>query len=197
MISPRLSVQFSHFAAKILSTKRTLWSFVNLAFNEVDKERLRVVGPDRLCAEWILKNGGRVAFTQEPDKYLANYNGLPGEKTSVELKEIDATGTAIMNVGFLHMAGCRHIDRITLHNCNMLDDDSIMKLRLVRHSLKVLEISSCPNLTDKSIQLLGKLELHKLQHLIIYNLPKVKNWELAKQDLIQNLPNCLIQINQK
>ena len=38
-------------------------------FNQVDKDRIDQVGPDRACAEWLLKNGAAVKW-HKSDKFL-------------------------------------------------------------------------------------------------------------------------------
>ena len=75
-----------------------------LVFYRVDGERLQQFGPDRTCAEWILRNGGRIRFVEE-EEWLSDYNLLPDEKDShlFHVKDIDATGADLMFNGFLHL----------------------------------------------------------------------------------------------
>lgn len=54
-------------------------AFIRTAFNVVDCERLSCVGPERLCAEWMLKNDGKVRLhgLQPPPPQSLNNDGQP------------------------------------------------------------------------------------------------------------------------
>lgn len=73
-----------------------------LHFNfRVDEFRLQKVGPDRCCAEWVLKNGGAVKFKVQ-DKIITDYNDLAPEDSSLiwdQLIEIYAKGASLNNLG--------------------------------------------------------------------------------------------------
>lgn len=53
--------------------RRPFFAYFRIAFNTVDKDRLATVGPDRLCAEWLLKNGGAVTFVGGNEARIARY----------------------------------------------------------------------------------------------------------------------------
>lgn len=88
---------------------RPLWYFVYHAFNRLDGERLRRFGPDRTCAEWILRNGGRVSLSSAPGTLLADYNALPRVAAAVEasqpfrLHSIVAERIGLLAMGFEHL----------------------------------------------------------------------------------------------
>lgn len=172
---------------------KKLWAYVAIAFNKVDTERLKLVGPDRLCAEWILKNGGGVCFTAAPSKYLRDYNLLPGENVRLQLKEIDGTNSSIMKIGFDHLKDCKYIDKIILHNCKHLESDSLEGLLHVRDTLKFLQVSGCYNFADKSLMPLK--ELKNLQKLILFDLQYVNNLNNVVVELLKSLPKCEISTN--
>lgn len=173
--------------------KRNMWAFVNIAFNSVDKERLKEVGPDRLCAEWILKNGGAVRFINKSVK-LVDYNHLPPDGTRLKLKEIDATNACIMKIGFEHLKNCEYIDRIILRHCEYLEND-LTGLAYVRDSLKFLEVSSCNNIRDNGLRPIANLK--KLENLELHNLNFVKNMDKVITELREYLPNCCINCDQQ
>lgn len=82
---------------------RTFWKYVNMMFNKPDPERILQLGPDRTCAEWVLRNGGSVTWSS--GKKLADYNNLPTEDTPVpKIVEIDATDSGISHYGFAHLS---------------------------------------------------------------------------------------------
>jgi hypothetical protein len=67
----------------------------------VDASRIKDVGPDRACAEWLLRCGAGVRW-QNSKSFVKDYNSLPHEGKSMKIIEIDATDSAVMNVGFPH-----------------------------------------------------------------------------------------------
>ncbi|XP_055698819.1 ATP synthase subunit s, mitochondrial [Phlebotomus papatasi] len=171
---------------------RNLFYWVNIIFNTVDKRRLRKVGPDRLCAEWVLKNGGAVRFCESPNNLLDNYNLLPPEDTSkVTLKEINATNSAIMTIGFAHLEGCSKIDKIIIENCKFVDNRGFHHLAKANESLKHLEIGQCANVSDSG--LLELKNLSKLQKLVLKDLPGVKDWPGLEAQLKTHLKDCQLQ----
>uniref|UniRef100_T1GTS5 Uncharacterized protein n=1 Tax=Megaselia scalaris TaxID=36166 RepID=T1GTS5_MEGSC len=126
------------YLKKFFSIKisKNLWTYVAHAFNQVDHQRLECVGPDRLCAEWVLKNGGAVEFF-EIKGFLKDYNLLPPEEIQLSVKTIDASNSSIMKIGFEHLIGCRKLDKIILHNCKHLEDDGLYDFgtSVISHSM--------------------------------------------------------------
>ncbi|XP_049944075.1 ATP synthase subunit s, mitochondrial [Schistocerca serialis cubense] len=171
------------------SAKRTFYHWLNKIWNNVDTERIKAVGPDRACAEWLMKNGASIKWASEKD-YVTDYNKLAaaGEKQYIE--EIDASHSSIMGYGFPYFEGCNHIKFIRLHKCHNIDDDALASLAILKHSLKHLEVSSCGNVTDKGITSLVALE--NLNTLILFNLPGVKDKEKTVNFLKAGLKSCMI-----
>lgn len=74
-----------------------------MMFNKPDFKRIKKVGPDRACAEWVLKNGGKIAWAGGTK--VSNYNLLPQEDHTVpKIVEIDATDSGISHYGFPHLS---------------------------------------------------------------------------------------------
>ncbi len=73
---------------------------MNFVFNRRDLSRVKLVGPDRAAAEWILRLGGSVKF-KGFDHSNSDYNLLPSGK--LLLQEIDATSLSITNNGLEHL----------------------------------------------------------------------------------------------
>ncbi|XP_022913848.1 ATP synthase subunit s, mitochondrial [Onthophagus taurus] len=185
-------MQTIHHFIKIPQThqnSRQLWHWVNLTFNRVDQERLSKFGPDRVCAEWILRNGGKVKFVGVKD-YLFDYNLLPPEGTTLQIKEVDASSSSIMDVGFDHFVGCKQISKIVLHDCNYLKDGCLKLLKPLNPTLRILQVSKCANITDKG--LLHLSELTNLSNLVLFDLQYVKNTHGLVHDLKLALPKCNI-----
>lgn len=171
--------------------KRGLFYWVNLQFNVMDENRRNQLGPDRTCAEWILRNGGAVKWTHSSE-VLSDYNRLPKEETRVFLKEVDATDSSIMHNGFKHFQGCDHISKLILHKCNYMDDQALPELHYLKESLLYLQISSCPNITETGLSNLKGLT--KLKQLMLFDLIGVKDLPKIVQALKPSLNVCNIQI---
>lgn len=177
---------------------RSLWSFVYKAFNNVDKDRLDAVGPDRTCAEWILRNGGAVALINNNQdlkvlpSIVTNYNALPNENKRFHLNGIFANGIGIMNIGFEHLLGCENIEKIILNDCHYIENDSLAKLSYVKNSLKFLQITSCHNIENTGLLTLKCLT--NLKKLIIGDVPYVQNLPEIETRLQHYLPHCEINL---
>lgn len=159
---------------------------VTLIFR-VDKERIQLVGPDRACAEWLLRNGASVrwkGFT----KYLDDYNSLSTAETRYYIQAVDATDSGITDVGFPYFGwyynkvvtyyynhfgliasylfynlqkfadGCRYIDEIKLIHCVYINDKALPLLSIVKDTLTTLEIKDCKAVTDEGVRSLKNLK---------------------------------------
>ncbi|XP_042209084.1 ATP synthase subunit s, mitochondrial-like isoform X2 [Homarus americanus] len=141
-----------------LTPQRNLWGWLNAIFNKVDESRIKDVGPDRACAEWLLRCGAFVKW-QNSENWTKDYNTLPATGGRfLKIEEIDATDSAIMHIGFPHFRGCKHIRRIVFHKASYLDDLGLSQLLLLQNSLKELQISSCGNVTSDGLRNLKKLD---------------------------------------
>ena len=67
-----------------------------------DENRIKEVGPDRACAEWLLRCGAHLRW-QNSDKFHTDYNTLPGSNYGIyKVEEINADEAAVMDIGFPH-----------------------------------------------------------------------------------------------
>ncbi|XP_066147159.1 ATP synthase subunit s, mitochondrial [Euwallacea fornicatus] len=167
----------------------SFFHWVNLQFNVVNEDRVRLLGADRTCAEWILRNGGKVKWVHG-EEYVTDYNNLPKEEIPVKLQEIDATGSCIMTNGFEHLKGCKYIDKIILHECHYLENAALKELCYVKDSLMFLQVSKCGNVTEAGLKYL--LNLEKLRTLVIFDLPYVEEREKMLDILKKNMKQCSI-----
>lgn len=169
---------------------RHFWEYVNMMFNKPDADRIKQLGPDRACAEWVLRNGGKVVW--ESGQKLANYNLLPPEGQPVpKLVTIDGTDSSISHYGFPHLIGCEKLSNIILHNADYIDDRALKGLHFGENTLTHLQVSKCANVTDDGLKSL--ISLKKLEHLVLFNLISVENIEECKQYIQQHLSNCKIK----
>lgn len=174
---------------QVLKNTRNFWQWINIIFNKVDEDRRKLLGPDRTCAEWLLRNGAAVKFVGFPE-YLNDYNGLPLEGVPLHIKEIDATDSSIMHQGFPHFIGCKYIEKIIFDKCSYLENEGLHQLTPLEKTLKYLQVSRCGNITDKGLE--GLHSLRNLGILLLYDLPYVKNKSAVVDSLKQKLPQCNI-----
>lgn len=189
------SHQFSKMVNHLLkracgtTTTRSLWTYVAHAFNTVDSHRLTAVGAERLCAEWVLKNSGKVKLA---DRIIySDYNQLPAENRKVGVLEIDGTGATIMSIGLEHLKNCSSIEKIILNNCKYLDDEGLEKLAYVNGTMQELHVIKCKNISANG--LLQLQTLSNLKRLQLGYLPFVKQLEDVICNLQQLLPKCDIK----
>lgn len=172
----------------LYSQQKFFWQWLNIIFNQVDEQRIKEYGPDRTCAEWLLRNGASVKWTGSKE-YLKDYNLLPAESAKRYIEEIDATDSSIMHYGFRHFRGCNHIKKLVLNRCNYIENEALTELFYLKNSLAYLHIISCGNLTEKGLIHLRVLE--NLKELELRNLPYVKD----KGSVVKKLKESLIYCN--
>lgn len=144
--------------------KRNLFHFLTLSFNQVDEERRKILGPDRVCAEWVLKNGGSIRWLGD-SQFITDYNMLPPERTKKFLEAIDATNSSISHHGFPHLKGCQNIKQLILRHCSYIEDMALEALEPLQSSLAYLVIEDCPNITLKGLSHI--LKQKRLKRLIL------------------------------
>lgn len=74
-----------------------------MQYYRVDEERVKLAGPDRAAAEWILRNEGAIRW-KNAEKPLKNYNFLPStDFENYKIEDIDLTATSVIGLGFEHL----------------------------------------------------------------------------------------------
>lgn len=165
------------------------FGFFKSAFNDVDRDRLAAVGPDRLCAEWMLKNGGTVKLDIYP-AFLVDYLELPPDHQPVRVEQLDASRASVIAKGFAHLRNCDYIRRLVLDDCSLMENGALEKLRLVAGSLAELQVSNCPGVQASGLA--GLAELVNLRKLCLFNLANAGDLGVVEQELGAKLPNCQI-----
>ncbi|XP_020284276.1 ATP synthase subunit s, mitochondrial isoform X2 [Pseudomyrmex gracilis] len=167
---------------------RGLFYWLTVIFNRVDRDRIKAVGPDRACAEWLLRNGASVrwkGFTE----HLKDYNNLPKENTRYYIQAVDATDSGITHK---FSADCRYIDEIKLIRCKYLYNTALPLLSVVKDNLITLEIRDCKPITDQGVRSLKILK--NLKTLKLIDLPYLENKNSLRKELAEALPNCAIEL---
>ncbi|GMS79367.1 hypothetical protein PENTCL1PPCAC_1542, partial [Pristionchus entomophagus] len=169
-------------------------------FNDLDVERIRDIGPDRACAEWVLRCGGTVRFDDgkpEIDDYnqlvqqTAQRSGTLNEKV-IFLNQVHAVNACVTARGCRHFEGVSRLHDVVFAGCKNLEDDAInIMVQNVGSSLRTVELTNCRYLTNDGLRHLGKCG--SLSSVILTDLPRVKDWERLIEDLKSNLPkDCQI-----
>lgn len=72
-----------------------------------------------------------------------------------------------------------------------MDNEALPMLAAVRDSLEELQLSSCGDIDDSGVKTLACLS--NLRHLVLYDLPEVRNKEACTEYLQSALPKCEIE----
>jgi H+-transporting ATP synthase F0 complex subunit s len=68
-----------------------------------DRKRVQEIGPDRACAEWLLRCSGSVRF-KNWNSVTADYNAIPsGAPGQCKIEEIRAVKACITSDGFAYL----------------------------------------------------------------------------------------------
>jgi len=71
-------------------------------FARPDRDRIKEVGPNRACAEWLLRCGATLKW-KGSDRFQTDYHALPpSDFRSFLIEEVEAVEAGIMRVGFEH-----------------------------------------------------------------------------------------------
>jgi ATP synthase, H+ transporting, mitochondrial F0 complex, subunit s len=70
----------------------------------VDKSRIKEVGPDRACAEWLLRCGGSAIRWKNGKSFISDYNALQVAAPAQKIVEIHAIESSISDVGFPYLS---------------------------------------------------------------------------------------------
>ncbi|XP_031791629.1 ATP synthase subunit s, mitochondrial isoform X3 [Piliocolobus tephrosceles] len=164
----------------------------------VDYDRIRDVGPDRAASEWLLRCGAMVRYHGQ-ERWQMDYNHLPtGPLDKYKIQAIDATNSCIMSIGFDHMEGLQHVEKIRLCKCHYIEDDCLLRLGQLENlqkSILEMEIISCGNVTDKGI--IALRHLRNLKYLLLRDLPGVREKENLVQVFETALPSLELKLQLK
>lgn len=70
----------------------------------MDDDRIKQVGPDKACAEWLVKCGAGVRFHGQ-QRVISDYNLLgPSSSKTSKLADVIADEATIMSIGFTHLS---------------------------------------------------------------------------------------------
>jgi len=163
------------------------YSWLRDIFNKKDTDRLKKIGPDRACGEWIVRNGGRVKFLNH-SSYTEKYGFLPqGDRnTGHKVVAVDAMGVEITERGLDHLEGLTELEMLKLNGCTQIY--SLRCLKHVSNTIKYLDIGNCTNITDIS----PALQCSSLEVMVLTNSLHTKDRHTQIDNMKNGLPKCKI-----
>ncbi|XP_033733972.1 ATP synthase subunit s, mitochondrial-like [Pecten maximus] len=165
----------------------SLWMRLLGVINQVYSYRIKEVGPDRACAEWLVKNGGAVRWVGSPNHTETDFNRLP-QNLGLKIEEIICDEAVVLPNGFGYLAGLKHVKKFTLHKCTFASDSMLSYLSChLTDSLEHLQISSCPRITQSGLDQLEQLK--KLQSLLLFDLKRIEGKSACVEQLKKKLPS--------
>ncbi|XP_050545776.1 ATP synthase subunit s, mitochondrial-like [Daktulosphaira vitifoliae] len=172
---------------------RNMWQWVDDSFNRVDADRIKEMGSNMACAEWLMKNGAQVRW-KDSKNFIKHYDCLvklsSGPTTQLKIDEVYAGKEAsISHLGFDYFKNCKDISTVSFIGCNSVENEAIKKLIILKDCLEYLKIIGCVNVTDSGI--LSLEQLYRLKYLELKNLQFFTDRKVI--DLLKTaLPTCQI-----
>ncbi|KAF6032978.1 ATP5S [Bugula neritina] len=142
---------FSYRIYQHAQARKVYW-ILYAAGNKIDEDRIKQVGADRACAEWLLKCGAQVKF-HSSSKFISDYNRLSATLGSnMKLAEVRAEEATIMSIGFPHFDGVKELKKLSFIRCTSFNDSCINQLvQYIGPTITKLEIIGCGSVTDKGV----------------------------------------------
>ncbi|CAF2637602.1 unnamed protein product [Rotaria sp. Silwood2] len=174
-----------------LTNNRQFWSWLNFVWNKYDRKRVQEIGPDRACAEWLLRCSGSVRF-KNWNSITSDYNAIPsgGAPEQCKIEEIRAIKACITSDGFAYLDGLTDLKKIHLEKCDQVGDGSIIRFKKVNNTLESIALIDLVQISENG---LGNLtDLKNLKQIILARLPGIKNREGIIKLLHNELPKCTV-----
>ncbi|KAL5234108.1 hypothetical protein ACI65C_001518 [Semiaphis heraclei] len=131
----------------------------------LDDDRIKEIGPNLACAEWLMKNGAKIKW-KGCKEYVSHYDCLPNT-TSTHLKQFKiehvyaGKEASISHIGFKYFKDCHNISNMEFDGCSSIDNEALDELIILKDYLKCLKINDCKNVSDQGIMSLEQLKALK------------------------------------
>lgn len=157
-------------------------------------ERHGILGPDLAAASFLVFRGARVKFhgkvgwhTQTED----DDTGLPCKyEPGWLLEAIDATDTELHYEGLDNLTCLEGLKVLRLCGNPNVDDWFLDRLSQFRETLEHLDLSGCPQITERGLSALYRLR--KLKTLTLGHLTHIPHLKLVALMLEEALPGCKV-----
>jgi len=110
-------------------------------FARPDPDRIKEVGPNRACAEWLLRCGATFKW-KGFDRFQTDYHALPASDfRSFVIEEVEAVEAGIMRVGFEHfgtiLSDITLISSDSVHSFDGINNATFIRCNVqVNHTVK-------------------------------------------------------------
>jgi hypothetical protein len=161
------------------------------------QERHRALGPDLATAHFVVARDGAVKFEGfsrwiKKNPVDGKYSLPSSASVGLKLEAIDVSDTNMMYVSFDSFVDLRHLKYLNVAGCAYIDDWCLDRFVQFRDSLLVLDVSRCPQVTERGLATLHKL--HRLRRLRVYDMPAVQHKQLTAILLEEVLPpGCVVE----
>ncbi|CAI6349751.1 unnamed protein product [Macrosiphum euphorbiae] len=196
-----LKILQSHFFRKTIvgMNSRCLWQWIDDTFNRLDDDRIKEIGPNLACAEWLMKNGAQVRW-KGCKEYVRHYDYLPNttpvHREQFLIQQVYAGKEAsISHLGFSYFKNCKHISEVEFDGCNSINNKALIELNILKGYLTSLKINNCANVSDQGI--ISLKHLQELKHLELKNIKFLSDPEKTIDFLRTKLPECNIEYHNK
>lgn len=152
------------------------------------------LGPDLLCAHFLVPRACKVKFENDDYWYKTEGNGyslLPLENSNERIEAVDASNSSLMYEGFDYFRGLKCIRYLNLNNSYHVDDFCLEKISLHLPSLELLDLSNCESVTERGLATLHTLK--NLKRLRLNNTPNVMHKQLICLLLEEKIDNLFIE----
>ncbi|CAF3334062.1 unnamed protein product [Rotaria socialis] len=183
---------FEFFAVDFSST---ILEFTKYCLEQVryDRKRVQEIGPDRACAEWLVRCGGSVRF-KNWGTFSSHFNTIPaGASNQFKIEEIRAINASITSEGFAYLDGLSDLKKIHLEKCDQICDSSIARCNKVKDSLESIELIDLAQISENGLAYLAGLK--NLKHIVLARLSSIKHRDAILKLLTNELPRCTINYN--
>lgn len=157
-------------------------------------ERHGILGPDLAAASFLVFRGARVKFRGKDGWHTKTEDddtGLPYKyEPGWVLEAIDATDTELYYEGLDNLTCLEGLKALRLCGNPNVDDWFLDRLSQFRETLEHLDLSGCPQITERGLSALYRLR--KLKTLTLGHLTHVPHLKLVALMLEEALPGCKV-----
>ncbi|VDO43178.1 unnamed protein product [Haemonchus placei] len=202
--------RFANF--KIYSLRRRVAEYLSNKFHE---QRVRELGPDLACLEWLMECGSTQVWSLVSRKITVFYRrrlAIYGQNFCLESASTilfswpssiissffeRLTDSAIADEGFKYFHDLKRLEVLKMNFCDYFGDDAIRELAISRpaSTLRDIEIVLNPALTDGAVYWLSRLKALRRAH--FYFLPYVSNRQSFLRQLKLAVPRCHVTFPEK
>ncbi|CAN8000112.1 unnamed protein product, partial [Ixodes hexagonus] len=158
-------------------------------------ERHGLLGPDLAAASFLVFRGASVKFHGKDEWYTKKEDGTTGLPCTHEegwtVEAIDASDMDLVYEGLDNLTSLEGLKALRLCGCPFVDDWFLDRLSQFKDSLEHLDLSGCPQITQRGLSALYRLR--SLKTLTLRHLSHVDHLQLVALMLEDAIPGCQVQ----